>query len=328
MKCVILAAGYATRLYPLTENFPKPLLKIGSASILDRILDDIDTIPDIDEHIIITNHKFAPIFEDWRVERLQAPLTSHCSQPFSAGFSESGSSPSPLSVPSGFPARNPSPSASPSPLSVSSGFPARNTSPSASPSPLSVSSGSAARKPITIIDDGTTSNDNRLGAVCDLLLAIEQLSDRKSSNSKWPDDLLVMAGDNLLDFSLAGFIQYGKEKNATCVMRYYEAEEAKLHKTGVAEISDDGRLIAMEEKPAQPKSHWCIPAFYYYTREDTHLIKKGIESGCGIDAPGSLIAWLCGQTPVYSWEMPGKRFDIGSLDTYYQACELAKAGKL
>ena len=288
MKCVILAAGYATRLYPLTENFPKPLLKIGSASILDRILDDIDTIPDIDEHIIITNHKFAPIFEDWRVERLQAPLTSHCSQPFSAGSSESGSSPSPLSVPSG----------------------------------------SAARKPITIIDDGTTSNDNRLGAVCDLLLAIEQLSDRKSSNSKWPDDLLVMAGDNLLDFSLAGFIQYGKEKNATCVMRYYEAEEAKLHKTGVAEISDDGRLIAMEEKPAQPKSHWCIPAFYYYTREDTHLIKKGIESGCGIDAPGSLIAWLCGQTPVYSWEMPGKRFDIGSLDTYYQACELAKAGKL
>jgi glucose-1-phosphate thymidylyltransferase len=191
-----------------------------------------------------------------------------------------------------------------------------------------VPSGSAARKPITIIDDGTTSNDNRLGAVCDLLQAIEQLSDRKSSNSKWPDDLLVMAGDNLLDFSLAGFIQYGKEKNATCVMRYYEAEEAKLHKTGVAEISDDGRLIAMEEKPAQPKSHWCIPAFYYYTREDTHLIKKGIESGCGIDAPGSLIAWLCGQTPVYSWEMPGKRFDIGSLDTYYQACELAKAGKL
>ena len=388
MKCVILAAGYATRLYPLTENFPKPLLKIGSASILDRILDDIDTIPDIDEHIIITNHKFAPIFEDWRVERLQAPLTSHCSQPFSAGSSESGSSPSPLSVPSGFPARNPSPSASPSPLSVSSGFPAqnsspsaspsplsvpsgsaarnsspsappsplsvpsgfpaqntspsappsplsvpsgfpaRNPSPSASPSPLSVPSGSAARKPITIIDDGTTSNDNRLGAVCDLLQAIEQLSDRKSSNSKWPDDLLVIAGDNLLDFSLAGFIQYGKEKNATCVMRYYEAEEAKLHKTGVAEISDDGRLIAMEEKPAQPKSHWCIPAFYYYTREDTHLIKKGIESGCGIDAPGSLIAWLCGQTPVYSWEMPGKRFDIGSLDTYYQACELAKAGKL
>ena len=328
MKCVILAAGYATRLYPLTENFPKPLLKIGSASILDRILDDIDTIPDIDEHIIITNHKFAPIFDSWREERLQAPLTSHWSQPFSAGSSESGSSPSPLSVSSGSAARNPSPSASPSPLSVSSGFPAQNSSPSASPSPLSVPSGSAARKPITIIDDGTTSNDNRLGAVCDLLQAIEQLSDRKSSNSKWPDDLLVMAGDNLLDFSLAGFIQYGKEKNATCVMRYYEAEEAKLHKTGVAEISDDGRLIAMEEKPAQPKSHWCIPAFYYYTREDTHLIKKGIESGCGIDAPGSLIAWLCGQTPVYSWEMPGKRFDIGSLDTYYQACELAKAGKL
>ena len=230
MKCVFLAAGYATRLYPLTENFPKPLLEVAGKPILDWLIDDMNQTGLIDEYIVISNHKFAKIFEDWSAGRY------------------------------------------------------------------------------TILDDGTTSNENRLGAVKDIQFAIEQL--------QLDDDLLVMAGDNLLDFSLGGFIRYAKEKQATCVMRYYEADEARLHKTGVAEIDADGRILSMEEKPAQPKSHWCVPAFYYYTREDAHLIKKGIEGGCGTDAPGSFIAWLCGQTNVYAWEMPGHRYDIGNLQSY------------
>lgn len=234
MKCLILAAGYATRLYPLTENFPKPLLEVAGKPILDWLIDDMVQTGLVDEYIVISNHKFAHIFEMWAKKRNNAK----CS----------------------------------------------------------------------IIDDGTMSNEGRLGAVKDIQFAIEQL--------QLDDDLLVMAGDNLLDFSLAGFVEYGKEKNATCVMRYYEPDEAKLHKTGVAEVAEDGRLLAMEEKPAQPKSHWCIPAFYYYTREDIRLIKKGIESGCGIDAPGSFIAWLCQQTKVYAWEMSGKRYDIGNLESY------------
>lgn len=230
MKCIILAAGYATRLYPLTENFPKPLLEVGGKPILDWLIDDMDQTGLIDEYIVISNHKFASIFEQWSQGRY------------------------------------------------------------------------------TILDDGTTSNDNRLGAVKDIQFAIEQC--------QLDDDLLVMAGDNLLDFSLGGFIRYARDKQSTCVMRYYEADEARLHKTGVAEIDGDGLILSMEEKPANPKSHWCIPAFYYYTREDSHLIKEGIESGCGVDAPGSFIAWLCGQTRVYAWEMPGKRYDIGTLESY------------
>lgn len=230
MKCIILAAGYATRLYPLTENFPKPLLEVGGKPILDWLIDDMDQTGLIDEYIVISNHKFASIFEQWSQGRY------------------------------------------------------------------------------TILDDGTTSNDNRLGAVKDIQFAIEQC--------QLDDDLLVMAGDNLLDFSLGGFIRYALDKQSTCVMRYYEADEARLHKTGVAEIDGDGLILSMEEKPANPKSHWCIPAFYYYTREDSHLIKEGIESGCGVDAPGSFIAWLCGQTRVYAWEMPGKRYDIGTLESY------------
>lgn len=230
MKCLLLAAGYATRLYPLTENFPKPLLKVGEKTILDWLIDDMKQTGLIDEYIIISNHKFAHIFEEWSQGRF------------------------------------------------------------------------------TVLDDGTTSNDNRLGAVNDILFAIEQL--------QLDDDLLVMAGDNLLDFSLGNFIRYGQEKGSTCVMRYYEADEARLHKTGVAEIAADDRILSMEEKPVEPKSHWCVPAFYYYTKEDSHLIKKGIENGCGTDAPGSFIAWLCGQTCVYAWEMPGKRYDIGNLASY------------
>lgn len=230
MKCLILAAGYATRLYPLTENFPKPLLEVGGKPILDWLIDDMSKTGLIDEYIVISNHKFASIFEQWSNGRY------------------------------------------------------------------------------TILDDGTTNNDNRLGAVKDIQYAIEQLN--------LDDDLLVMAGDNLLDFSLSGFINFAWEKQATCVMRYYEADKARLHKTGVAEIDTEGRILSMEEKPAQPKSHWCIPAFYYYTREDARLIKKGIESGCGIDAPGSFIAWLSTQTKVYTFEMPGKRYDIGTLASY------------
>jgi len=158
------------------------------------------------------------------------------------------------------------------------------------------------------VDDGTTNNENRLGAVRDIQFAIDQL--------QLDDDLLVMAGDNLLDFSMAEFIRYAHDKQATCVMSYYEGDAAKLRKSGVAELDADRRIFSMEEKPAEPKSTWCIPAFYCYTREDSKLIEKGIENGCGVDAPGSFIAWLCKQTAVYAWEMPGKRYDIGNLESY------------
>ena len=269
MKCLILAAGYATRLYPLTENFPKPLLEVAGKPILDWLIDDMNKTGLIDEYIVISNHKFAPIFNEWSKVKSQKSKAKSSLRPSTLDLS-----PSTLDLgPSSF---------------------------VLCPSSLD----------IVVLDDGTSSNATRLGAVKDIDFAIDKL--------KLDDDLLVMAGDNLLDFSLEGFIRYAKEKNATCVMRYYEADEARLHKTGVAEIDADGRILSMEEKPANPKSHWCIPAFYYYTREDARLIKKGIASGCGIDAPGSFIAWLSTQTPVYTYEMPGKRYDIGTLESYEQ----------
>lgn len=233
MKCLVLAAGYATRLYPLTENFPKPLLDVGGKPILDWLIDDIEQSHSIDEYIVISNHKFAPIFEHWATKRPQA---------------------------------------------------------------------------ITVLDDGTTSNETRLGAVRDIQFAIDE--------KQLDDDLLVIAGDNLLSFSLVDFICYARQKNTTCVMRYYEESVQRLHKCGVAEVNADDLILSMEEKPANPKSHWCIPPFYYYTRSDARLVKVGIEMGCGVDAPGSFISWLCSQTPVHAFEMPGRRYDIGNLDSY------------
>jgi len=161
---------------------------------------------------------------------------------------------------------------------------------------------------VTVADDGTVSNETRLGAVKDIQFAIDTLA--------LDDDLLVIAGDNVLDFSLTKFVVYAKEKNTSCVMRYYEPQEKKLTKCGVMEIDNDSRIVSMEEKPAVPRSHWCCPPFYYYTREAARLVAEGIAAGCGTDAPGSYITWLCTQTPVFAMEMPGNRFDVGDLESY------------
>lgn len=233
MKCLILAAGYATRLYPLTENFPKPLLTVGDMPILDWLLHDIDQCGVIDRYVVISNHKFARHFQEW--------ADSHT-------------------------------------------------------------------LPITVLDDGTESNETRLGAVRDIQFAVDELG--------LEDDLLVIAGDNLLDFSLTGFVRYSQEKQTTCIMRCYEPDVEKLHKTGVVVVDDDDRIISMEEKPAEPKSHWGVPPFYIYKASDVPLVKKGIEQGCGVDAPGSFIAWLSQQRTVHAYEMPGKRYDIGNLQSY------------
>jgi glucose-1-phosphate thymidylyltransferase len=233
MKCLILAAGYATRLYPLTENFPKPLLTVGDKTILDWLIDDIDTLGAVDEYVVISNHKFAHHFDAWAAKKEQK---------------------------------------------------------------------------ITVVDDGTDSNETRLGAVKDIQFAIDKL--------RLDDEMLVIAGDNLLDFSLTKFITYAKEKATSCIMRYYEANEQKLLKCGVVIIDEDDKILAMTEKSPTPATHWCCPPFYYYTREDAKLVQKGIDSGCGTDAPGSYIAWLCKQTTVHAMEMSGKRYDIGNIESY------------
>ena len=245
MKTIILAAGYATRLYPLTASFPKPLLEIGNSTILGRMLDDIDTIPEIDGHIIVTNAKFAGIFEAWAEKR-----SCHSER-------------------------------------------------------------SEESKPVKILSDGTYTNETRLGAVRDLILAIETYN--------LDEDLLVVAADNILDFSFHGFVEAFHEKGTSMIMCHHEPEIWRLQRTGVIAVDENLRVLQMQEKPAEPVSHWAVPPFYIYRKEDLPLIRTAIENGCGADAPGNLAHYLVDHTPIHAWPMPGGRFDIGSLDTYEEA---------
>lgn len=163
---------------------------------------------------------------------------------------------------------------------------------------------------ITVLDDGTSTNETRLGAVKDIQFAIDEL--------KLEDDLLMSAADNLLDFSLVEFIKYAQEKKTSCIMRYYETELKRLQKSGVVVTVSDGLVINMQEKPEEPKSTWCCPPFYFIVKKDVPLVSEGIAAGCGTDAPGSFIAWLCQKVSVHAMKMPGKRYDIGSLENYEQ----------
>ena len=251
------------------------------------MLDDIDAIDDITEHVIVTNHKFAPIFDEW----VETPVGSSCL----GGKLE----------------------------------------------------GVAGRwkKPITVIDDGSTTNDNRLGAVCDLLLVLKALSDsprqgaeKKSSLSRENlggsvtpprqgelEGVLVVAADNLLFFSFQEFVDFAKEKRTSCIMCHEQPSIEKLQRTGVVELDANMKVLGMEEKPQVPKSHWAVPPFYIYRKEDLDLVRHSVENGCGKDAPGNLAHYMVEHTTMHAWPMSAGRFDIGSLDTYYEAVE--KYGK-
>ena len=233
MKCILLAAGYATRLYPLTENFPKPLLEVGGKPILDWLIGDAERSGLIDEYIVISNHRFAEQFRTW-----------------------------------------------------------------------------AAGKPerISILDDGTESNETRLGAVRDLQMAAERMDPR--------EDALVLAGDNVLEFSLAPFIRFGRESGCGCVMCYEEPELGRQRRTAIIQTAADGTILDYEEKPREPKTNLAVPPFYYYRGEDMRRIPEALAAGCGADAPGSFAAWLSRQTRMRAWRMPGKRYDIGNLESY------------
>ena len=278
MKCVVIAAGYATRLGELTKNFPKPLLKIGENTILGRMLDDIDKIPEIDEHIIITNHKFAHIFEEW--VKTNTDLTYKTDNP---------SNPN-----------NPW-----SKLKTNTDLTDITDNPS--------NPWSKYKKPITVVDDGTETNDTRLGAVCDLLFAMDKL--------QIDDDLLVVAADNLLFFSFQEFVDFAKAKGTSCIMCHEQPSIEKLQRTGVVELDANNKVLGMEEKPQVPKSHWAVPPFYIYLKKDLDLVRHSVENGCGKDAPGNLAHYMVEHTTMHAWPMSAGRFDIGSLDTYYEAVE-------
>jgi glucose-1-phosphate thymidylyltransferase len=238
VKCALLAAGYATRLYPLTQNQPKALLDVGGRTILDRILEKVEEVETVDEILIVTNARFHGCFEEFMARR-------------------------------------------------------------------------GSRKRIRCLNDGTYDNDRRLGALADLRLVVTE--------APVDDDLMVLGADNLFDFGLSDFASFFHRVHADCITTHRINDVEALRRTGVIELADDRRVLSFEEKPASPKSNFAVPPFYIYTRAALSLLDEYLDSGENPDAPGNFIPWLLLRRPVYAYEFSGRRYDIGSHESYAEA---------
>lgn len=240
MRLLILAAGYATRLYPLTLNQPKPLLEVGGKPMLNHILDHLLKIKQIDQVYIVTNEKFVSHFENW-----------------AASYDKKG-----------------------------------------------------AEVEFKIINDGSTSDENKLGAIGDMSLVIDQEGLASSGTG-----LMVAAGDNLFDKSLEGFGTFCEQKNAPCEAVYDVGDYQLVKKYNSISVDEESRITFFEEKSQDPKSTLTGIALYYYPEHVIPRVKEYIEAGNNPDQPGRFIQWLYKQEDVYTWKVPGTWYDIGGKES-------------
>jgi glucose-1-phosphate thymidylyltransferase len=248
MNVIILAAGYATRLYPLTLTQPKPLLPVAGKPMVEYVLDNLAGIDGIDRIYVVTNAKFAEHFQKW------ADAYRH----------------------------------------------------------------SVKKLNFTIVNDGSTDDTNKLGAIGDLHLVI--------TREKLDDDIVVVAGDNLFSKELSEFGRFCREKNAPVLAVYDVGELEQVKKYNSITIDDSGRIVFFEEKPKQPTSTLTGIALYYYPKAVLPLIRQYVAEGNNPDQPGRLVQWLYPRTPFYTWKVPGLWYDIGSKETLEEANKIfAKA---
>ena len=245
MKAIILSAGYATRLYPLTQNMPKGLLPIGEKSILDFITDQIETISEINEMFIISNHKFFHHFDQW----------AHTRQ---------------------------------------------------------------TRLAVTVLDDHTTDDSNKLGAIGDIWFTIE--------HAQIDEDVLIVAGDNFFTFPLDDYLAFYRKIQRDCILVKEIEDISELRRMANVILDDDGRVLDMEEKPKEPKSHYAAFASYIYQKDTLPLIKQYLEEGHNPDAPGFFPSWLHKIKPVYAYRFEGECYDIGTHESYHEVCKKFRNG--
>ncbi len=241
MKVIILAAGYATRLYPLTLTRPKPLLPVAGKPMIDYVLDNLAPMGSIDRVIIVTNAKFADQFQKW-ADDYRA---------------------------------------------------------------------NKAKLDFTIVNDGSTDDTNKLGAIGDLNLVIER--------EKIDDDVIVVAGDNLFSQPLTEFGKFCREKNEPVLAVYDVGSLEDIKKYNAITFDVTGKITFFEEKPKQPTSTVTGIALYFYPRKTIPQIKQYIAEGNNPDQPGRLVQWLYPRGPVYVWNVPGIWYDIGSKETLEEA---------
>lgn len=167
------------------------------------------------------------------------------------------------------------------------------------------------RRGYIVIDNGVREADRRLGAVTDLANAIRK--------QRIDDDVLAIAPENMVDFSLQTFLKFAKDKGTSCVMYYEEEDEERLYKANVITALEGDRIVGVENMKKVPSSNLLIPPFYYFARKDVPLIKKAIEEGIDVFSMGSLICWMSEHTTLHAMRMPGKRYEISDFKTWTQA---------
>jgi len=234
MKLLVIAAGYATRLYPLTLNQPKALLPVGGRPMLDRVLGALASVKP-DGIYVVTNSKFAPHFRDW----------------------------------------------------------------------------AAARPDVIVVDDGTTSDEDKLGAIGDIAFVLDE--------AQVDDDLVVVAGDNLFSDDLVEFGAFCRARNAPVVALHDVGDLTQMSKYNAIETDEQGRITYFEEKPQNPTSTLTAIALYFYPRHVLPLIRQYVDEGNNPDQPGRLVQWLYSRVDVFTWRVPGDWYDIGSAETLRQA---------
>jgi glucose-1-phosphate thymidylyltransferase len=243
VKAIVLAAGYATRLRPLTDTWAKELLPVGGRPILDGIVESIEQVDEVDEVHIVTNARKAPAFERW-----------------------------------------------------------------------------AAGRDVRVHDDGTTSNEDRLGAIGDIRFVVDRAA--------IDDDLLVIAGDNLFDFSLVELTTYWRGKGDASVVAVRDVGSRELaSRYGIVALAADDRVISFVEKPSDPPSTLAATATYLFHRTHVPLVETYLADGNPPDQPGRFVGWLYQRRPVYGWEFHEGWFDIGDGEQLLAADNRVRAAR-
>ncbi|MDD5557068.1 MAG: nucleotidyltransferase family protein [bacterium] len=246
MKALILAAGYATRLYPLTRDRAKPLLPVGGRPIIDYIADALDAVGEIDRIFVVTNSRFAASFEAWAGSR-------------------------------------------------------------------------RGRAPVTVVDDGTASDDDKRGAIGDILFVIER--------EGIDDDLFIVAGDNLFDLDLRRIAAFARERGPV-IAAYDIGDREAARRYGIVAVDGDGRIVDFREKPQDPPSTLASLGMYLIPRGKVRLFGVYAAEGNNLDQPGNFVRWLYPREPVHAYVFSGVWYDIGDLEMYRKADALYTARRV
>ncbi|MFB6244395.1 MAG: sugar phosphate nucleotidyltransferase [Halobaculum sp.] len=236
MEAVVLAGGYATRMWPITRHRPKMFLPVGDGTVIDGVFADLEADDRVEEVYVSTNERFADEFETYLAE---------------------------------------------------SGF----------------------EKPQVSVED-TTAESEKFGVVG----ALAQLIERENVD----DDLLVVAGDNMLSFDLAEFVDFFETKEAVSLAAYDVGSRERAKSYGLVEL-DGTRVVDFQEKPDDPNSTLVSIGCYVFPQDSLPKFDTYLSNDNNPDEPGWLIQWFQDRQPVHAFSFDGAWFDIGTADSYLDA---------